>query len=47
MKTILAFVSTVHIEYGVTSFAGFVDVMVHELSAKHLSIVLLLCHVLF
>lgn len=39
--------STVHIEYGVTSFAGFVDVMVHEFSAEHLSITLLLWHVLF
>lgn len=39
--------STVHIEYGVTSLAGFVDVMVHEFSAEHLSVVLLLYHVLF
>lgn len=46
-KSILAFVSTVYIEYGVTSFAGFMDVMVHEFSAEHLSIVLLFCHVLF
>lgn len=47
LKTILAFVSTVHIEYGVTSFAGFMDVMMHEFPAKHLSVILVLCHLLF
>lgn len=43
----LAFLSTVHIEYGVTSFAGFMDVKEHEFSAEHLSVIFLLCHVLF
>lgn len=46
-KTSLAFVSTVHIEYGITSFSSFVDVIVHEFSAEHLSIILLLCLVFF
>lgn len=45
--TILAFVSTVYIEYCATSSAGFMYVMVHEFFAEHLSVILLLCYLLF